>query len=172
MHPYSALYAVALGGLAACAIAPSAQAAPPTHLTRSIIVQAPPSTVWRLVGPFCTIGTWHPAIGSCRLDDTKQPTRTLVTKDGAATFVELEVARNDAAHRYSYSFTSAPVPVSNYVSTFSVRAKGRYSSVVTWSSDYIPNAGQETAAETMLTGIYDSGLAAIRDRFTAPQLAH
>lgn len=172
MHPYSALYAVALGGLAACAIAPSAQAASPAHLTRSVIVEAPPSTVWQMVGPFCTIGAWHPAIGSCRLDDAKKPTRTLVTRDGAATFVELEVARNEAARSYSYSFTSAPVPVTHYVSTFSVRANGKDSSIVTWSSDYTPNEGQEAAAATMLTGIYESGLAAIRDRFATPQLAH
>ena len=172
MHPYSALHAIALGGLAACAIATSADAAAPAHLTRSIIVQAPPSTVWRLVGPFCTIGDWHPAIGSCRLDGARKPTRTLVTRDGAATFVELEVARNEAARSYSYSFTSAPVPVTHYVSTFSVRANGKYGSIVTWSSDYTPNDGQESAAATMLTGIYESGLAAIRDRFTSPQLAH
>jgi hypothetical protein len=156
---------LALGGFAACLLAASANAASPAHLTRSMIVQAPPSKVWSVVGPFCAIGEWHPAIGSCALDGKARPTRTLVTRDGKATFVELQVGRDEAMRRYSYSFTSSPVPVSAYVSTFSVKASGKNASIVTWRGEYTPNEGQGAQAAAMLTGIYDSGLAAIRDRF-------
>ncbi len=155
-------------GLAVCLLSASAMAGPKDSLTRTMIVQASPDTVWRLIGPFCAIGDWHPAIGSCALDGADHPTRTLVTRDGQAVFVELEVARNDSAHRYSYSFTSSPLPVSNYVATISVRANGRYGSVITWRGDYLPNPGQEGIAAQALAGIYETGLAAIRDRFNHP----
>ena len=139
-----------------------AGAGAPTNLTRTMVVQAKPDAVWAAIGPFCAIKDWHPAIGSCALDGK---TRTLVTKDGAATFVELQVGRNESKHRYSYSFTSSPLPVSGYVSTMSVAPSGKDASVVTWTGSYTANDGQDEAAMAALTGIYESGLAAIRDRF-------
>ena len=112
--PFAYKSFAAAGGLAICALAAAAMATSKTSLTRTIVVHASADAVWQAVGPFCAIGDWHPAIGSCALDSAAKPTRTLVTRDGAATFVELQEARNDAAHRYSYSFTSSPVPVTHY----------------------------------------------------------
>src|SRR4051794_31739541 len=155
--------ALAIAGLASLGLmAGPASAEAPASLTRSVVVQASPSAVWAAVGPFCAIGQWHPAIGSCALDGKAKPTRTLLTRDGAAKFVELQVARNEAARSYSYSFTSAPVPVTHYVSTFSVKPSGKGASVVTWHGEYTPNDGQSAAASAALTGIYESGLAAIQ----------
>jgi hypothetical protein len=166
MNLVSKTVSAAVAGLAAAALlAGAAQAGAPTNLKRSIVVQASPDEVWAAVGPFCAIGDWHPAIGSCTLDGETPPTRTLVTRDGQATFIELQVGRSEAAHRYSYSFTSSPVPVTGYVSTFSVRRSGKNASIVTWRGHYTPLDGQETAAQAALTGIYESGLNAIRDRF-------
>jgi hypothetical protein len=92
------------------------------------------------------------------------PTRTLVTKDGSATFVETQTARSDAEHTYSYSFKSSPLPVSQYTSTIKVVSKGDGVSTVTWSSSYLANPGKEREANDALSGIYDSGLAAIKAR--------
>ena len=139
-----------------------AGAGAPTHLTRTMVVQAKPDVVWAAIGPFCAIKDWHPAIGSCSLNGK---TRTLVTKDGAATFVELQVGRNEAKRSYSYSFTSSPVPVTGYVSTMSVKASGNDASIVTWTGSYTPNKGLDEAAMKALAGIYESGLASIRDHF-------
>src|SRR4051794_755013 len=93
------------GPAAVCAIALmglGGQPASAAILSRSVEVQASPDVVWSLIGPFCAIASWHPAIGTCTQDGKVPPTRTLVTKDGAAIFVELETARSDAQHRYSY----------------------------------------------------------------------
>jgi hypothetical protein len=149
----------------ACIVSGSASADAPASLSRSVVVQAKPSEVWAAIGPFCAIGQWHPAIGSCAISGAGKPTRTLLTKDGQAKFVELQVARDETKHSYSYSFTSAPVPVTHYVSTFSVSPSGRGASVVTWKSQYTPNDGQTAAAAAALTGIYESGLTAIQQRF-------
>ncbi len=153
--------AAAVCALLAAAVAPAAGAT----LSHGVDVKADPSAVWSVIGPFCAIRDWHPAIGACATDGKTPPTRTLVTRDGKATFVELQTGRSDAKHRYSYSFVSSPVPVTNYRSTFQVVAKGGGVSTVTWSGAYTPNPGMERAASDMLNGIYESGLAAIKAKF-------
>lgn len=148
----------------ACLLAGPGLAAAPASLSRSVAVQAQPAAVWAAIGPFCAIADWHPAIATCSLDDRASPTRTLLTRDGKAKFVELQLARSDADRSYSYAFTSSPVPVTHYTSTFSVKANRRGGSIVTWSSVYTPNPGQEVAADAALSDIYESGLAAIKSR--------
>lgn len=135
-------------------------------LSRSVDVNATPAAVWSMIGPFCAIKDWLPPIGACSEDRKTPPTRTLVTKDGKATFVELQTARDDAAHTYSYSFTSSPLPVTNYRSTIVVVAKSAGVSTVTWSATYAPAPGKEKDASDALNGVYDAGLAAIKARFT------
>lgn len=148
----------ALGVLAALSLgASSAMAA---TLTRNADVKGTPATVWAAIGPFCAIAAWHPAIATCASDRKAAPTRTLVTKDGAR-FVELQTARDDAKRSYSYSFVSSPVPVTGYRSTISVTAKAPGVSTVTWSGSYTPDEGKAKEADAALSGIYESGLAAI-----------
>lgn len=133
-------------------------------LSRSAEVNGTPAAVWSVIGPFCAIKDWHPAIGTCTEDGMAPPTRTLVTKDGKATFVELQTARSDAKHLYSYSFKSSPLPVTRYTSTITVAAKGNDISIVTWSGDYTPDRGKEKDASAALNSIYETGLDAIKAR--------
>jgi hypothetical protein len=150
---------------ASLALAAGAPPAAADSLSRSVSVHAPPAEVWAAIGPFCAIAQWHPAIGSCR-DDGRQPsTRTLLTKDGKATFVELQTARSERLRFYSYTFTSAPVPVVHYSSTIRVVGQPDGTSVVTWSGVYTPDAGKAAEADAALNGIYRSGLDAIKGRF-------
>jgi len=138
-------------------------------LTRSINVNSSPAAVWAAIGPFCSISEWHPAIASCSEDGKSPPTRTLKTRDGDATFVELQTARNTIRHSYSYTFTSAPIPVTNYNSTLSVVANGHRGSTVRWSGVYRPNPGMDRAAANALSGIYVSGLQSIQARLAKPK---
>jgi hypothetical protein len=140
-------------------------AASPARISRSADVNAPVSSVWSLIGPFCAIKDWLPPVGQCIADGKSPPTRTLVTRDGKASFVETQTARNDKDYSYSYAFLSSPLPVSQYKSTIKVTAKGEGASVVTWTGIYTPDPGREKEAVDALGGVYDSGLAAIRDRF-------
>jgi len=133
-------------------------------LSRSVEVDGPPSAVWSAIGPFCAIRDWHPAIGTCTEDGKTPSTRTLVTKDGKATFVELQISSGREKQRYSYTFVSSPLPVSNYRSTLKVTARGT-GSVVTWSGDYTPDQGKEKDADGALSGIYETGLQAIKVKF-------
>ena len=134
-------------------------------LLRSVDVTATPSAVWSMIGPFCAIKDWLPPVGTCTENRGSPPERILVTKDGKATFVEAQTARSDAEHSYSYTFKSSPLPVSGYTSTIKVVSKTPDVSTVTWSSSYTPDAGKEQAAHEALSGIYESGLAAIKAKF-------
>ncbi len=156
------------GSAAIAAFAWVSAAASPAYsatLSRSMDVRGMPAAVWSVIGPFCAIKDWLPPVGTCVEDGKTPPTRTLVTKDGKATFVETQVARSEASHRYSYTFKSSPLPVLRYVSTIEVTDKGNGVSTVTWSAEYAPAEGKETEAATALSGIYESGLAEIKARF-------
>jgi hypothetical protein len=131
-------------------------------LSRSVDVGATPAAVWSVIGPFCAIKDWLPPVGTCTVDGKAPPTRTLVTKDGKATFVEMQTARSDTKHFYSYTFLSSPLPVTQYTSTIKVAAKGNGTSTITWLGAYVPEHGKEKAARDALIGIYEAGLDAIK----------
>ena len=152
----------ALGMLTAAVVAaPTASAA---TIARSVDVAGTPSAVWSLIGAFCAIKDWLPPVGSCTEDGRQPPTRTLVTKDGSATFIERQTARNDSQTFYRYEFVSSPLPVSHYTATIRVTAKGNGQSTVTWRGSYTPDAGKATDAKQALAGIYAAGLESIRSQ--------
>jgi len=134
-------------------------------VTRSVDVEATPQAVWAVIGPFCAIKDWLPPVGTCTEDGKSPPTRTLVTADGAATFVELQTERNDAAHFYTYTFQSSPLPVSHYTSTIKVTARADGKATVTWRSTYTASPGKEKDASDALGGIYEAGLNTIKLKF-------
>ena len=160
----ASLYRKAIGAVLLLG-ASNASAAPAT-ISRSADVNASASVVWSLIGPFCAIKDWLPPVGQCIEDGKAPPTRILVTKDGNAAFVETQTARSEARHSYSYRFLSSPLPVSNYTSTIRVTSKGSGSSTITWSGAYDPEHGKEKAAYEALSGVYDAGLAEIKERLT------
>lgn len=152
-----------LAGLCLAAlVSVGAAPAPADTLSRSVDVKGSPTAIWARIGGFCAIRDWHPAIGTCTEDGKTPLTRTLVTKDGKATFVELETGSSAAEHFYSYTFTSSPLPVENYAATLKVTGKNADMSTVTWSGSYTPVPGMEKAASDALVGIYESGLDSIR----------
>jgi hypothetical protein len=142
----------------------SATAAHAATVSRSLDVKGAPKAVWAMIGPFCAIKDWHPVIGACTEDGKTPPTRTLVTKDGKATFVETRTRFSDARRTYTYAIVSSPLPLTRYSSTLKVVAKGKGMSTITWSSTFTPDEGKAKEAEAAVVGIYESGLAGIKDK--------
>ena len=136
-----------------------------SEVTRSAVVSASAPEVWSAIGGFCAIKDWHPAIGTCSEDGKTPPTRTLVTKDGKVTFVEMQVARDEAGRTYSYNFVSSPFPVSEYVGTISVTPNDDATSTVTWHGVYTANAGKEKEANDDFAAVYEAGLAALQAKY-------
>jgi hypothetical protein len=153
---------VIVSALTLSLLSAGASSASAASLSRSVDVEATPAAVWSVIGPFCAIKDWLPAVGTCTVDGKAPPTRTLVTKDGKATFVEMQTARSDKKHFYSYTFLSSPLPVANYKSTIKVADKGNGISTITWLGAYVPEHGKEKPARDALIGIYEAGLDAIK----------
>jgi hypothetical protein len=165
-HVFLRFAAAVVAASALAVLGATASPASGASLSRSVDVSGTPAEVWSKIGAFCAIKDWHPAIGSCTENGKVPPTRTLVTKDGAATFVELQTARSATKHRYSYTFLASPLPVTHYVSTFQVTAKTKGISTVTWRGTYRPDAGKEANANAALGGIYEAGLAEIKAKLS------
>src|SRR4029077_16649231 len=89
---------IALGrsvAIAAIALGLGATAASAASLSGSMEINGAPAAVWSAIGAFCAIKDWLPPVGMCIEDGKTPPTRTLVTKDGKASFVETQIARTE-----------------------------------------------------------------------------
>jgi hypothetical protein len=128
-------------------------------------VAAPAAQVWSDIGGFCAIKDWHPLVGVCVMDGKTPPTRTLITKDGKVSFVETEIARDDAKRLYSYNFVASPLPAPKYLATIRVIAKSPTTSTIVWHGDYTAEPGQDKAVEAALANVYDTGLAALKTKY-------
>lgn len=163
---------VAVVPLAATAHGPTRQ-----KLTKSIEINAPAEKVWKVIGNFQDM-SWHPAIekteGSGGNDVGAK--RKLTLKGGAT--IEESLTKYDAAGRMlGYEITNVDVkvlPVTNYSSSLMVAEEGG-KSTVTWkgafyrgymNNDPPPELSDEAAVKA-ITGIYESGLEAIKKKAEA-----
>lgn len=140
--------------LAGLVLAAGTLTASAASLDKEITVKAPADKVWSMIGPFCSIDKWHPAIAKCTEDNG---VRTLSVK-GGGTFVEKQTKNDPSDMEYKYEIEKSPLPISDYKSTLKVTKMGADESKVEWSSTYTPDKGKEEAADQALTGIYQSGL--------------
>ena len=144
---YTALAAMAVFG-----ISTTAALALDSSVTMTSSMSA--DALWKKVGDFCGIASWHPAIEKCVLSaDGKQ--RTLSLK-GGGTIVEALENWDNANHSYKYTILSGPLPVANYHSTISVTgdAKG---SALKWTGTYDAKGAPDADAKKAIDGVYEAG---------------
>jgi hypothetical protein len=114
--------------------------------------------LWKLVGDFCGIASWHPAIERCVLSkDGKQ--RTLSLK-GGGTIVDALENWDDANRSYRYIMLSGPLPVVNYHSTISVSADPK-GSTLKWIGTYGAKGAPDADVKKAINGIYEAGAKAL-----------
>src|ERR1700733_888420 len=148
---YTALAAIAVLGFGTA----SASA-----LDSTVIMTSSMSTdaLWKKVGDFCGIASWHPAIEKCVLGaDGKQ--RTLSLK-GGGTVVEALENWDDANRSYIYTILSGPLPVTNYHSTVSVASDPK-GSPLKWMGTYDAKDASDADAKKAMDGAYEAGAKAL-----------
>jgi hypothetical protein len=152
-----------------------AQSAPlkPLSVNESIEIKAPVAKVWAAAKDFDSLNKWHPGFSKDML--TKGPNnapgavRALTIKDGP-TFTEELLAFNEAEHTYQYKIIESPLPLQNYVATFTVKPGKEGTTKVTWSAKFTrknpadkPPAGEtDEDAVKLITGVFQSGLANLK----------
>ena len=125
------------------------------EVTSSATVAGKPDAVWRKIGNFCAIQTWHPAISKCAQSEEGGVTyRTLTTTDGG-TIKEKLVEHTDTS--YTYDIIDFPLPVANYRATISVSAEGD-GTRVDWKSSFEAKGKSDDEAKGVITSIYKAGL--------------
>ena len=131
---------------------------------RSVTIDADADEVWALIGPFCAIQKWHPAIASCTEEaETDGKTRRRLELEGGGEIYEELVSRDENERQYRYVILEpGPLPVRDYLSTLTVDAAEGGARIV-WKSTFDAARGvEDAAAEAAIGGVYDAGLAGIK----------
>lgn len=120
--------------------------------------------VWQLIGGFDALPDWLPFIPESALSQGGR-VRTLKSVDGD-TIIERLLDFNEARRSYSYTILSGPAPVRDYQSTLQVVAQGS-GSRVQWSGSFVPQGISDAEATALFAGIYEAGLAALKQQLEA-----
>ena len=131
-------------------------ASPNTELqtvAESVVVNAPPTKVWELIGPFGAM--WHPLIAQIRLTGTGVgQLRTVETIDGK-TIIERLDATDNAKRQYRYSGVSG-MGASNYTGVLEVAPKDG-GSAVTWRVQYLSDGQPTIIIRTIVAALQKVG---------------
>jgi hypothetical protein len=120
-----------------------------------------PPEIWAVVGDFCAIKSWHPAVAECV--DSKEGNdtfRTLTLKDGGKIKEKL-TGTEDLA--YTYEIVESPLPIKNYKSKLWLEVDDEPDrSVIYWQSDFDANGASDDDAKKIITGILAEGVKGIK----------
>ena len=170
------LYKLGLIGLLLIPAIASAHGPSRLKVVKDIQIDASPAEVWDVISEFCSIETWHPAVAKCEKSDggnEKGTTRTLTLGNGES-FTESLLSYNADGMTYSYRIAEAnhdAVPVGSYGSTITVSGGEEGGANLNWkgffyraypNNDPPPELSDEAALEA-INGIYDSGMARIKE---------
>jgi Polyketide cyclase / dehydrase and lipid transport len=131
-------------------------------------IEAPglPPQIWEVVGDFCAIKTWHPAVVDCV--ETKEgdaTIRTLTLKDGGKIKEKL-TGTEDVG--YTYEILESPLPVKNYKSKLWLDVDDEPDrSVIYWQSDFDANGASDDDAKAKVTQILGDGVKGIKKQALA-----
>jgi hypothetical protein len=109
----------------------------------------------RRVGGFYEIGAWLPGVTVVALTDERR--RRIELPDGGVVLEEL-VGETDTGYRYR--IVEAPLPVADYEAWIRTEADGD-GSLVLWTAEFTAAGVPPEEAAELMTGILDSGLAAL-----------
>lgn len=168
-----------LAALAACgamlALAPARAAPAALHADQTVAIDAPPARVWSIVRNFADL-TWHPAVKNSTATDGNKPGSVRTLDLGGPKLTEELVVYDPKGMLYTYRITDDPanvkvLPVTEYVSTISVRPGTDKGSVVEWQGTFMradhsdaPAPGQDDAAAVKaISGVYAGGLAHLKE---------
>jgi hypothetical protein len=129
---------------------------------KTVNLKGSPAATWSLIGDYCAIEKWHPAVAKCEIvsgaNNRAGAVRVLTLGSGAT--LREELVKHDAKVRtYTYKILESPLPVVSYVSTITVLPGSAGGSVVEWKSTFKAAPGTDDAtARAAIEGIYDAGL--------------
>ena len=123
-------------------------------------VMAPADEVWRLVGGWNALPSWHPAVETSAIEDGGHTRRRLKLADGAEFTEQLEKFDGEAK-TYTYSIVASPLPLADYRSTITVRREGE-KSTIEWSTTFKPLDAGDSEIGKAIESFYQAGFDNLR----------
>jgi mxaD protein len=146
----------------------------PLSVVETVDIKAPVAKVWAATKDFDSLHKWHPGFAKDVItkgrNNAPGAVRALTIKDGP-TFTEELLAFNESEHTYQYRIIESPLPLQDYVATFTVKPGAKEGTTqVTWSakftrknpSDNPPESESDAAAVKLITGVFQGGLANLK----------
>ncbi len=126
--------------------------------------------VWKIIGDFCGIGEWHPAVEKCEMSEADGAKLRTLSLKGGGTIVEKLEAWDDAKHSYTYSIVESPLPVANYTSTLSTKADDDGGAGIKWTGSFEAAGASDDEAKGVIEGIYKAGIDVILEKAKAASM--
>lgn len=120
-----------------------------------------PVAVWGVVGDFCAIKNWHPAVVQCdEINEGDDVFRILTLGDGGK-IKERLTEKGDTS--YSYEIIESPLPVKNYKATLMVGEDDEPERIeIVWKSEFDANGVSDDEAKKIIVGIFEDGVKGIK----------
>jgi mxaD protein len=165
MHAVSSLRACA--ALIVLAVSASSHAAGALSVSREVVVDRSPDTVWKLVGEFNALDVWLPPVqASSTSGGPVRPGSVRILDLGKHASVTEKLTAFDQHRRsYSYTFLASPLPVANYNATIALEERPGGKTLVRWTSQFDSHGASDAVAMEAIGGIYDAGLAKLTEIF-------
>lgn len=161
-----------LAVLMTCIALPAAAHGPtPRKSDQSVLVEAAPEVVWKMLGTPCAIAEWHPQVAACQATSDKG--RVLTLKNGgklAEGFDEVLPEEMSLSYRLEGDVDIQALPVSSLSGRIRLKAEGA-ATRVSWMARYYraftgnePPPGQDdVSAEQAVNAYISSALEGIKD---------
>ena len=136
------------------------------EVTESTTLPYPVDKVWQQIGPFCNLGTWHPAVESCTLRRKDGAQERVLALKGGGTIEERLLSSSASSHRIRYSILTSPLPVKDYAASLSAEPAGKGTRVV-WKARYTSNGASDEESRKVISGIFTSGFDGLKQKLAA-----
>jgi hypothetical protein len=125
-----------------------------------------PPQIWEVVGDFCAIKSWHPAVEDCVESKEGDVVFRTLTLKGGGTIKEKLTSTEDTG--YSYEIVESPLPVKNYKARLWLEVDDEPDrSVIYWQGDFDANGASDEDAKKKVTDIFAAGVKGIKQKAIA-----
>jgi len=129
-----------------------------TNVSVKNTINVPADEIWKTLSSFRNVEKYIPLVKSSTVEGSgvgAKRTCIIPSESGQEGKIEEEIKSfDDDGKTFSYSITSSPMPLENYLSTVKVKDLGNGRCEIEWSSTFEPKGMPEEEVVKMINDIY------------------